>query len=99
MGARWKTTRVSDFWFVYLLECSDGSYYCGIAKDVASRVAVHKAGKGSKYVASRLPIRDVVAVSPPFRTRSRASIIEAKVKGLSRDKKVAAVTEPSILEG
>ena len=41
--------------FVYMLECSDGSLYTGYTTDVARRLARHRSGRGSKYVASRLP--------------------------------------------
>ena len=46
-----------DRWRVYLLECSDGSYYTGIAKDVEARLADHNAGKGAKYTRGRTPAR------------------------------------------
>lgn len=48
---------VSEYWKVYLLECSDGSLYCGAAKDVPGRIERHNAGKGAKYTRSRLPVR------------------------------------------
>ena len=37
-------------WFVYLLECSDGSFYCGVTNDVDKRMESHEKGTGSKYV-------------------------------------------------
>ena len=37
-------------WFVYLLECQDGSYYTGVTNDLDKRMNAHKIGKGSKYV-------------------------------------------------
>ena len=40
-------------WFVYLLECGDGSFYCGISTDVDKRIEAHVNGKGSKYVYSK----------------------------------------------
>lgn len=39
-----------SFWFVYILECNDNSYYTGITKDINKRMEAHKLGKGSKYV-------------------------------------------------
>jgi len=47
----------SEYWKVYLLECSDGSLYCGAAKDVPGRLDMHNAGKGAKYTRSRLPVK------------------------------------------
>jgi putative endonuclease len=39
-------------WKVYILECLDGSFYTGVTNDLDKRMAVHKSGKGSKYVKS-----------------------------------------------
>jgi putative endonuclease len=37
-------------WYVYLLECCDGSYYTGVTTDLDARMKAHSCGKGSKYV-------------------------------------------------
>ena len=37
-------------WFVYILECQDGSYYTGVTNDLDNRMKAHAEGKGSKYV-------------------------------------------------
>jgi putative endonuclease len=42
--------------YVYLVRCGDGSLYCGVAKDVASRVALHNTGRGARYTRSRGPV-------------------------------------------
>ena len=44
-------------WFVYMLRCRDGSLYTGITTDLRRRIAAHRAGKGSRYTRSRLPVR------------------------------------------
>lgn len=46
-------------WNVYIGRCRDGSLYTGIALDVDRRAAQHNAGRGSKYVRSRGPIKIV----------------------------------------
>lgn len=43
-------------WVVYLLECRDGSLYCGATNNIENRIATHNSGKGSKYTRSRLPV-------------------------------------------
>ncbi len=43
--------------FVYIVACSDGSFYTGWATDVETRVAVHNAGRGSVYCKQRRPVR------------------------------------------
>ena len=37
-------------WYVYILECEDGSYYTGVTNDVDARMKAHAEGRGSKYV-------------------------------------------------
>ena len=43
--------------FVYILECSDGSYYTGSTKDLERRLAQHQAGEGAKHTKNRLPVK------------------------------------------
>ncbi len=42
--------------FCYLLECADGTYYCGWTKDVRHRVEMHNKGRGAKYTRMRRPV-------------------------------------------
>lgn len=42
---------------VYMVECSDGTYYTGWTNDVAARVAAHNAGCGARYTRGRGPVR------------------------------------------
>jgi len=44
-------------WWIYLLECEDGSIYTGITTDVAARFAKHVSGKGAKYTRARSPVK------------------------------------------
>ena len=43
--------------YAYILECADGTFYCGWTNDLEKRVAAHNAGKGGKYTRSRLPVK------------------------------------------
>jgi putative endonuclease len=73
-------------WFVYLIECKDGSIYTGIAVDVAARYAMHLAGKGARYTRSHPPRRLLAALE--YADRSAASKAEYQIKRLSpRDKR------------
>jgi len=42
--------------FVYILECSDGSYYTGVTNDPARRLYEHKSGLVKGYTHSRRPV-------------------------------------------
>ncbi|MFL9934791.1 GIY-YIG nuclease family protein [Paraburkholderia sp. RL18-103-BIB-C] len=68
-------------WFLYLLECSDGSVYTGIATDVQARFDKHASGAGARYTRSRKPVR--VLASFELADRSSASRAEYWVKRLS----------------
>jgi len=72
-------------WFVYIIECRDGSLYTGIAVDVAKRYATHAAGKGSRYMRSHPPARLLGAFAHP--DRSSASKAEHAIKQLSPEAK------------
>ena len=48
-------------WYVYVLECVDGSLYTGIAIDVARRYASHAVGKGGRYLLLVLGLKGVLS--------------------------------------
>ena len=72
-------------WYVYVLQCSDGSLYCGITTDVIRRLEEHQSGKGAKYTRSRLPLE--IVVSWEEENRSTATKSEIAFKKLSNKKK------------
>jgi putative endonuclease len=72
-------------WFLYLIECKDGSIYTGITVDVAARYAVHVSGKGARYTRSHPPKRLLTTVKYP--NRSEALKAEHKMKSLSASEK------------
>lgn len=41
---------------VYMLQCSDGTFYTGWTNNLEHRLKVHQEGKGAKYTKSRLPV-------------------------------------------
>jgi putative endonuclease len=74
------------FW-VYILRCSDGSYYTGHTDDFEYRIAQHETGEYADYNASRLPVE--VIWSQAFATREEALTAERQIKGWGRNKKEA----------
>ena len=73
-------------WFVYLLECSDGTIYTGITNNVEKRLKKHNDGTGAKYTKARRPVKLLKFFSLP--NRSEASKIEYFIKQLPREKKL-----------
>lgn len=76
-------------WFLYLLECADGTLYTGVTTNVARRFQAHVCGKGARYTRAKGAVRVVYVES--CRTKSTALSREACVKRLSRTKKLALV--------
>ncbi|WP_199268717.1 GIY-YIG nuclease family protein [Cognatiluteimonas profundi] len=74
-------------WYVYIIECTDGSLYTGIATDVERRYAEHVAGTGARYTRSRPPSRLLARFEHP--DRSSASRAEYAIKQLTPARKRA----------
>ncbi len=72
-------------WYLYMLECSDKTFYTGVTTSLADRISKHNNGKASKYTASRLPA--TLVYSEEYSTRSQAQQAEAAIKRMSRAEK------------
>ena len=88
-GRRPRLKSPGDRWFVYLLQCADGTLYTGIAMDVSRRCQQHNAGTASRYTRSRLPV--VVVYQEAHANRSLALRREAALKALSRQQKLSLI--------
>jgi putative endonuclease len=71
--------------FVYIVECSDGSYYTGYTKDLAARLKLHNSGRGSKYVRGKRPVQ--LVFSKKYRYYKHAVREERRIKTLTRKQK------------
>jgi len=75
--------------FVYMLRCSDGSYYVGSTRDLDHRIQQHAAGEGSAYTKRRMPVELVFAQE--FDRIDEAYACEKQVQGWSRRKREALI--------
>lgn len=82
-------------WFVYLIECRDGSIYTGIAVDVEARYAAHAAGKGARYTRAHPPARLLAAFE--YLDRSTATKAECEIKQLSPPEKRALAASAKLV--
>ena len=84
-------------WFLYLIECLDGSIYTGITVDLGARYQAHKLGKGARYTRSHPPQKLLGAQE--FPDRSTASKAEFQIKKLSPTEKrqFAMQLDPKLL--
>jgi len=72
-------------WFLYLIECADGSIYTGITVDVEARYAAHRDGTGARYTRSHPPAR--LLGCEAHADRSAASKAEYLVKRMTAAEK------------
>lgn len=76
-------------YYMYVVECADGSLYTGYATDVPRRVAQHNAGEGAKYTRSRRPVR--LVASARFATQHEALAAEYRFKRIPRERKLSLI--------
>ena len=75
--------------YTYIVECADGSLYCGWTNDLEARVTAHNSGRGAKYTRSRLPAE--LVYSEEYESRSEAMSREWHIKRLSRSEKLELI--------
>lgn len=76
-------------WLVYMIFCSDDSYYTGITNDLEQRFQQHETGQGAKYFRGRKPKK--VVYTELMENRSEATKREAEIKKLSRAQKILLI--------
>jgi UV DNA damage endonuclease len=88
-GRRPRRKPAREKWFVYLLQCADGTLYTGIAKDVNRRCQQHDDGTASRYTRSRLPVK--LVYQEAHASKGLALRREAAIKALSRREKESLI--------
>ncbi len=74
---------------MYILECSDGSYYTGSTNNLELRLQQHQSGEGANYTRKRLPVKLVYCEE--FDNIEEAFYREQQIQGWSRKKKQALI--------
>ena len=75
--------------YTYIVECADGSLYCGWTNDLEKRIMDHNAGKGAKYTKTRLPVK--LVYHETFDTKEEAMSREWHIKQLRREQKLKLI--------
>jgi putative endonuclease len=78
--------------YVYILECADGSFYIGCTNNLEKRIKQHNESKwGAHYTKIRRPV--ILKYLEEFKTLKEARQREAEIKGWRREKKLALIKE------
>lgn len=72
-------------YYVYMLLCSDRTFYTGTSNNVQKRVATHNSGKGAKYTKVRRPVQ--LMYTEKLANKSEALKREIAIKKLTRRQK------------
>ena len=75
--------------YTYLVQCADGTLYCGWTNHLEERVRAHNSGKGAKYTKSRRPVK--LMYYEEFETKEEAMRQEAALKRLTRREKLKLI--------
>jgi len=75
--------------YVYILECSNGSYYTGSTIEIETRMTQHNNGQGSNHTKKRLPV--ILVYLEEFQRIDDAFYREKQIQGWSRAKKEALI--------
>tara|TARA_R110002124_G_scaffold45709_1_gene137979 strand:- start:217 stop:528 length:312 start_codon:yes stop_codon:yes gene_type:complete len=79
-----------NFYYVYILTCSDESYYTGITNDLEKRFNEHQFGFNKEsYTYNRRPL--ILEFHQEFNDVLQAIYFEKKIKGWTRAKKQALI--------
>jgi putative endonuclease len=82
--------------WMYILQCSDSSYYVGSTKNLELRFSQHQSGQGSRYTSGRLPVQLVYCEE--YDRVSDAFYREKQVQGWTRRKREALINgSPELL--
>ena len=77
--------------YVYILECSDKTLYCGWTNNLEKRISAHNSGNGAKYTKPRRPVK--LVYYEEFENKNDALKRECAIKKLSRNKKQKLINE------
>jgi len=72
-------------WYVYILQCSNNTFYVGITNNVKRRLKEHNSGKGGRYTKARAPV--TLVYSEAYKTKAKALKREIQIKRWTRAKK------------
>lgn len=84
--------KIMKQYFVYILKCSDNSYYTGVTNDLERRLIEHQDGVNKKaYTHKRRPVS--LVFYSDFNDINQAIAFEKQVKGWNRKKKEALIND------
>jgi putative endonuclease len=76
-------------YYIYIVQCADGTLYTGCANDLERRIEKHNLGRGAKYTRGRSPVK--LVYFEQFKSQTKALQREYEIKQLNRAEKIALI--------
>ncbi len=80
--------------YVYIVECSDGTFYTGWTNNLEKRIDMHSKGVGAKYTKGRGPVK--LVYYEEFKEKIYAMKREYEIKKLTREAKILLINTATI---
>lgn len=77
--------------YVYIVECSDGTFYTGWTNNLEKRIAMHSQGCGAKYTRGRGPVK--LIYYQKYHDKRDAMKRECEIKRLTRKAKLSLIND------
>ncbi|AGF54100.1 MULTISPECIES: GIY-YIG nuclease family protein [Clostridium] len=77
--------------YVYIVECSDGTFYTGWTNNLDKRIEMHSNGTGAKYTRGRGPVK--LVYNEQFEDKRDAMKREYEIKQMTRQEKMLLINE------
>ena len=77
--------------YVYIVECSDGTFYTGWTNNLEKRIDMHSKGTGAKYTKGRGPVK--LVYHEIFDAKEDAMRREYRIKRLTRQEKLLLIVD------
>ena len=81
-------------WKVYIVQCSDKTFYTGITNNIKLRLNTHNSGNGAKYTKNRLPV--ILVHEESVANKSNALKREMEIKKLNRSQKIDLINTTNL---
>jgi len=80
--------------YVYIVECSDGTFYTGWTNNLEKRIIMHSKGSGAKYTKGRGPVK--LMYHEEFKDKKDAMRREYEIKKLTRKQKEILILKNNV---
>ncbi|MFH0948457.1 MAG: GIY-YIG nuclease family protein [Elusimicrobiota bacterium] len=84
-----KPIQRKSIFYVYIVKCTNGSYYTGYTNNLENRIKLHNNGSGAKYLRGKLPVKLIYAKK--YKYYKTALNEERRIKQMRKEQKTQLI--------